>query len=208
MAQHHDGAEEESSRVGKALAGDIRSGAVDGFEDGALVTNVARGSETKTTNQTSAHVGQNVAVQVGHNQDLVVVRVGVGDHLEAGVVEKLGVELDIGEVLGDLATDIEKETIRHLHDGGFVDDADLSAANSLSVLECKAEDALGGFASNELDALNNAINNNVLNPGVFTLSVLTDENSVDSIVRCLEAGDRAAGTEVSEEVEGTTESQV
>lgn len=111
VTQHHDGAEEESGGVGQALAGNVGGGAVDGLEDGALVTNVARGGEAETTNQTGAHVGQNVTVQVGHDQDLVVVGEGVGDHLEAGVVEKLGVELDIGEVLGDLATDVEEETV-------------------------------------------------------------------------------------------------
>lgn len=208
MTQHHDGGEKKGGGVSEALAGDIRGGTVDGFEDGALVTNVAGGGKTQTTNQTGAHVGQNVTVQVGHDKNLVVVRVGVGNHLKAGVVEKLGVELDGREVLGDLASDVEEETVGHLHNGGLVNDADLGAANGLGVLEGEAENALRGLAGDELDALNDTIDNNVLDARVFTLGVLTDQDRVNAVVGGLEAGHGAAGTEVGEKVEGTAQSQV
>ena len=208
MTQHHDRGEKKGGGVGKALAGDIRSGTVDGLEDGALVTNVAGGGKTKTTNQTGAHVGQNITVQVGHDKDLVVVRVGVGNHLKAGVVEELGVELDSREVLGDLASDVEEETVGHLHDGGLVNDANLGAANGLGVLKGEAKNALGGLAGDELDALNDTVDNDVLDAGVFTLGVLTDQHRVDAVVGGLEAGHGAAGTEVGEEVEGTAQGEV
>ena len=208
MLQHHDGRKEESGRVGKGLASNIGSGTVDGFEDGALVTNVTRGGQTKTTDQTGAHVGKNVTVQVGHNQDLVVVRGGVGDDLEAGVVEKLGVELDVGELLGHVAGGVEEETVGHLHDGGLVDGADLVLANLLGVLEGVAQHALGSLAGDELDGLDNAVDDDVLDARVFSLGVLTDENGVDTIVGGLVALDGLARTDVGEEVEGTAESQV
>lgn len=208
VSQHHDGAEQQGSGVGKSLAGNIGSGTVDSLEDGALITDVARGSETQTTNQTSAHVGQNVTVQVGHDEDLVVVRERVGDHLEAGVVEKLGIELNAGEVLGNILGNVEEETVRHLHDGGLVDDADLGAANRLGLLESESEDTLGSFAGDELDALNDTIDNDVLNAGVFTLGVLSDQDGIDIVVGGLETGDGAAGSQVGEEVEGSTKSEV
>lgn len=208
VPQHHDGAEEQRSGVGEALAGNVGGGAVDSLEDGALVADVARGSETKTTDQAGAHVGQNVAVQVGHDQDLVVVGVGVGDHLQARVVEKLGVELDVREVLGDLATDVEEETVGHLHDGGLVNDADLLATDGLGVLESEAKNALAGLAGDELDALNNAINDDVLNARVLALGVLSDQDGVDVIVRGLEAGDGTARSQIGKEVEGTAQSQI
>lgn len=83
VLQHHDTAEKHSSGVGEALAGNIGGGAVDGLEDGALVTNVTGGGETETTDQTGAHIGQNVTVQVRHNEDLVVVGGRVGDDAKA-----------------------------------------------------------------------------------------------------------------------------
>lgn len=208
MSQHHDGAEQEGGRVSQSLAGNIGSGTMDSFEDGALVTDVARGSETQTTNQAGAHVGQNVTVQVGHDEDLVVVGERVGDHLEAGVVEELSIKLDAGEVLGNLLANIQEETVRHLHNGGLVDDADLGAANRLGVLESESEDTLRSFAGDELDALNNAVNNDVLNAGVFTLGVLSDQDGVNIVVWGLEAGDGAARSQVGKEVESSAEGEV
>lgn len=111
VSQHHDGTEEEGSRVGKVLASNVGSGAVDSLEDRALITNISGGGKSKATDETGAHIGQNVTVEVGHDKDLVVVRGGVSDHLEAAVVEELSVELNTGEVLGNLLGDLEEETI-------------------------------------------------------------------------------------------------
>jgi hypothetical protein len=208
VPQHHDGAEEQSGGVGEALASDIGGRAVNGLEDGALITNVAGGGKTETTNETSAHVGENVTVQVGHDEDLVVVRVGVGGHLEAGVVEELLIELDTRELLSNLTASLEEKTVGKLHDGGLVDDTDLLAANGLGVLEGEAEDALGSLAGDELDALDDTIDNDVLNARVLALGVLTDQDGVDAVVRGLEASDGAARSEVGKEVECTAEGKV
>ena len=208
VLQHHNGRQEQSSGVSKTLASNVRGGTVDSLEDGALVTDVTGGGQTKTTDQTGAHVGQNITVQVGHDKDLVVVGSGVGDDLQARVVQQLGVELDIGEVLGDVAGSVQEQTVGHLHDGGLVHDADLLLVDGLGVLEGEAENALRGLLGDKLDALNNAIDNDMLNTRVFTLGVLTDKDSVDTVVGSLVAGDGAAGTDVGEQVESTTESQV
>jgi hypothetical protein len=208
VPQHHHGAEEQSGGVGETLASDVGSGTVDGLEDGALVTNVARGSETETANQTSAHVGQNVTVQVGHDQDLVVVREGVSRHLQAGVVQQLGVELNIGELLGNIVGNLEEETVGHLHDGGLVNDTDLLATDGLGVLEGEPQNTLAGITGDELDALDDAINHDVLDTRVLALGILTDQDGVDIIVGGLVAGNRAAGSQVGKEVEGSSESKV
>jgi hypothetical protein len=181
---------------------------VDSLEDGALVTNVTRGGQTETTDQTSAHVGKNVTVQVGHDEDLVVVGGRVGGDLQAGVVQQLSVELDIREVLGDLTGSVQEQTIGHLHDGGLVHDTDLLLVDGAGVLEGEAQNPLGSLTGDELDALNDTIDDNVLNSRVFTFGVLTDQDSVDIVVGGLVACDRAAGAEVGEEVEGTTKGKV
>lgn len=208
VLQHHNTRQKKSSRVGESLASDIGSGTVDGLEDGALVTNVSGRSKTKTTNQTGAKIGENVTVKVGHDENLVVVRKRVGDHLEAGVVEELGVKLNLGILGGHLAGSVEEETVGHLHDGGLVHNAHLFLASSNGVLESEAENALGGLLGDQLDGLDNAVNNDVLDARVFALGVLTNEDSVDIVVGGLVAGDRLAGTQVGEEVECTAESQV
>lgn len=208
MSQHHNGGEEERSGVGELLASNVRGGTVDGLEDGALVTNVSGRCKTKTTDQTSAHVRENVSVQVRHNEDLVVVGQRVGNHLQAGVVEELGVELNVGVLLGQLTGGAQEQTIRHLHDGGLVDSADLLPANVAGVLEGVTQDALRGLTGDELDALDDAIDDDVLDAGVLALGVLADQDGVDVVVGGLEALDGPAGTDVGEEVEGTAERQV
>ena len=208
VLQHHDTAQQQGGRVGETLALDVGGGTVDGLEDGALVTNVTGGGETKTTDQTGAHVGQNVTVQVGHDKDLVVVGGGVGDDLQARVVQQLSVELDIGEVLGDVAGGVQEQTVGHLHDGGLVHHADLLLVDGLRVLEGEAQHTLGSLLGDELDALHHTVDNNVLNAGVFTLGVLTDQDGVDTIVGGLVASNGAARTDVGEQVEGPAQSQV
>lgn len=64
VSQHHDGAEEQRRGVRLVLAGNIGGGAVDGLEDGDLVTHVTRGGEAETADETGAHVGEDVAVQL------------------------------------------------------------------------------------------------------------------------------------------------
>src|SRR5690242_19157392 len=208
VSQHHDGGEEERSGVSELLASDIRGGSVDSLEDGALVTNVSGRCESKTTDQTGAHVGENVSVQVGHDKDLVVVGKRVGDHLQAGVVEKLSVELNVRVLPGELAGGAQEKTVRHLHDGGLVNSADLLPANVAGVLEGVAQDALRGLTGDELDGLDDAINDNVLDARVLALGVLTDQDSVNVIVGGLVALNGPAGTDVGEEVEGAAERQV
>jgi hypothetical protein len=208
VLKHHDGRKQESSGVGEVLAGNIGGRTVDSLEDGALVTNVAGRGQTKTTNETSTHIRQNVTVEVGHDEDLVVVWVRVGNHLQAGVVEQLGVKLDVRIVLGDVTGSVEEKAVRHLHNGGLVDDADLALANAVGILECKTENSLRSLPGDQLDALHDTIDDNMLNSTVFALGVLTDQDGVHVVVRSLVAGDRLAGTQVGEEVEGSAQSQV
>jgi len=208
VSQHHDGAKEERSGVGELLASNVGCRAVNSLKDGALVTNVARRGQTETTDKTSTHIRQNVSVQVGHDEDLVVVGNWVGDHLQAGVVEQLSVEVDIGEFLRHLAGGAEKQTVGHLHDGSLVHSADLLPANVAGVLEGVSQHALRGLAGDELDALHDAVNHNVLDARVFALSVLSYQDGIDVIVGCLVAGDGSAWSDVRKEVEGSAQRQV
>lgn len=208
VLQHHDTAEQKGSWVRKCLALNIGCRTVDGFEDGALVTDVSGWCQTQSSDQSSAHIRQDVSVQVRHNQNLVVVWGRIGDHLQAGVVQELCVEFDLGELLRDIPRGTEEETIGHLHDSGLVDNTNLVLSYLLSILEGESEYTLGGFPRDELDALNHTIHNHVLNAGIFTLSVLTDQHGVDVIVGCLVTGDRSARADIGEKVECSTESKV
>lgn len=129
-------------------------------------------------------------------------------NLQAGIVQKLSVKLNIREVLGHIAGSADKETIGHLHNGGLVDNANMLLVDRLGVLEAESQDTLRGLAGDQFDRLNNTVDNLVLNSRVFSLSVLANEDGVDAIVGSLEAGNRAARTDVGKQVESSTKSQV
>jgi hypothetical protein len=208
MSQHHDTGQQKSSWVCESLARDIRSGTVHSLEDRALVADVAGGSGTKTTDQASAHVGENVSVQIGDHKDLVRVRCRVGGDLHACVVEQLGIELNIREVPCHLASCCKEETVRHFHDRGLVDNADLAPVDILCILERIAKHTLGGLTCDKLDGLDHTVKDHVLDTGVFALSVFSDEDGVDIIVGRFIALDGFAWTNVGEEVERSSKCEI
>lgn len=162
MLQHHYTTQQQGSRVRETLACDIRRGTVHGFEDGALVADVAGGRQAQATDQPGAHIRQDITVQIGHHQDLVIVGRGIRDDLQAGVVEQLGVKVHFCEILADVAGRVQEQSVRHLHDCCFVYRTDLGPAYILGVLEGEPEDALRGLSGDEFDALNDAVDDHVL----------------------------------------------
>lgn len=86
--------------------------------------------------------------------------------------------------------------------------ADLLASDILCVLEGVAEDALGGFAGDKLDRLDDTVDDYMLDSTVLSLGVLSDQDGVDVVPGGLVADDALAGSNVGEEVECSAESQV
>lgn len=69
VSQHHHRAEQQRRRVGLVLAGDVRSGAVHGFEDGrAVLTDVTAGRQAQSADQTRAQIAQDITVQIRHDK--------------------------------------------------------------------------------------------------------------------------------------------
>lgn len=76
------------------------------------------------------------------------------------------------------------------------------------MLECESQDALRGLPGDQLDALHDPLDDNMLDARVLPLSVLTDQDGVDVVIGGLIPGNGAAGTNIGEEVEGAAEGQV
>jgi hypothetical protein len=85
---------------------------------------------------------------------------------------------------------------------------DAVTAGLRCVVERITGNTLRRLPGDELDGLNNTIDNFVLDTRVLALRVLTDENSVDIIIRRLVALDRHAGTNVGEKVESAAQGKV
>lgn len=208
VAEHHHGREEQGSGVGKTLALDVWGGAVDCLEDGSVATDVSGGGETQSTDETGREVRENVAVEVWHDHDAVGEGGGVLGDAEADTVEEVLVVLDVGVLLCDGTARSQEHAVRHLHDVGLVDRSDLGAARLLGVVEGVAGDALGSLVGDELDGLDDAVDDNVLDTRVLALGVFTDEDSVDVVVGGLVALDGNTRADVGEEVEGAAEGEV
>lgn len=63
------------NKIMSLQVGEIYSGVATDLAD------VARGSKPQTANETSAHVGEDITVKVGHDHDPVVIRLGVSRDL-------------------------------------------------------------------------------------------------------------------------------
>src|ERR1035441_7369369 len=61
---------EPARGVGEVLAGSARGGAVDGLEHGATLADVGRPGEAHGAGDLSRHVAEDIAVQVGHDDDV------------------------------------------------------------------------------------------------------------------------------------------
>jgi hypothetical protein len=85
---------------------------------------------------------------------------------------------------------------------------DVLLSNGLGILETKSQHALGSRARDQFNGLNDALYNLVLDARVLSLSVLTDKNSINVVVRCLVTRDGSAGTDIGEEIEGPAEGKV
>lgn len=208
VPKHHDGREQKRSRVGFVLTSNVGCGTVDGLEDGSVLANVTRRGETQTTNQTGAHVGKDIAVQVGHDHDPVSVWCRVLDDAETGTVEQVLVVSNVGVLLSNLSASVEEHSVGHSHDRCLVNGGDLVSAILLGVVESVSGDTFGSFVSDKLDGLYHTIHDLVFNAGVLSFGVFTDEHSVDVVVSGLETFDGLAWSNVRKEVEGSSEGQV
>ena len=126
VVEHEDGAHQESRGISDPLAGNVRRGAVDGFENGAFIANVAAGNNAQTANETGGKVAHHIAIEIGEQENVELLR--VDNNLHTGVVDNQFLVLDIGILFGDGAHGFKEQAIAELHDIGFVDGVNLLAA--------------------------------------------------------------------------------
>lgn len=108
----------------------------------------------------------------------------------------------------DCYKDDENNDDNDSHDVRLVDSSDTVTAVLLGVVESVASHSLRSLERNELNGLDDAIDDLMLDTRVLSLCVLTDQDSVDVVVRGLVAFDGSAWSNVGEEVKGSSEGQV
>ena len=104
-----------------------------GLKDGTVGSDIGAGGHAKAAHKTGAQVADNVAIQIGQDQNIEVV--GVLNQTHAGGVDDLVVELDIGIVGSHLASHAQEQAVSRLHDVGLVHGRHLFAAAAASILK-------------------------------------------------------------------------
>ena len=123
VSQHHHAGQQQRGGVGQVLAGDVGGSAVHRLEYRAVSADVAAGREAKTADKAGTQVREDVTIQVGHHQDVVLT--GVLHHVEAHCVQVPLLELDAGVSLSGLSTALQEQTVTHPHNVSFVNRCDL-----------------------------------------------------------------------------------
>ena len=150
VLQHQDAGEDQGGGVHLPLPLVLRGRAVGRLEDGAAVlADVRPGGDAQAADEPGAEVGEDVAVEVGQDQD--VVQLGLLHELHAHVVDDPVLEFDVGVRLGDLAADFEEEAVGELEDVRLVDARDLLPAVLPGVLEGVLDDPLAPGDGDRLD---------------------------------------------------------
>lgn len=86
VSQHHNARQKQCSGVGQAFSHEIRSGTVHRLhERQSPGTDVPTRGQTKSTNETSTEIRNNVTIEIGHDHNIKLFR--VGHKLHAGVVD-------------------------------------------------------------------------------------------------------------------------
>jgi hypothetical protein len=89
-----------------------------------------------------------------------------------------------------------------------VDGGNVQPVVGTSVLESVTGDTGRGVVGDKLDGLDDTVDDLVLDTGVLSLGVLTDDDRVDVVVGGAVTLNGTAGTDVGVEVEGATEGEV
>jgi hypothetical protein len=188
VTEEHRTRQDHGTGVGLVSALDIETDVTaTGLEDSNVTTHVATGDQTRSTNESSADIGQDTSVKVRHDHDVELLR--TGNSLHGGVVHNHVVHLQGGVVLSDLVECAAEETVGKLHDVGLVDTGDLLAVVGQGEAECEFGDTLGLGAGNDLQGLDDTGDGLVLETRVLTLGVLTDDAEVDILVASFVTGD-------------------
>jgi hypothetical protein len=115
---------------------------------------------------------------------------------------------DLRVVLRDGAEAFEEEPVRELHDVRLVDGRHLSAPLPARVLEGELRDARRGLRRDDLDALDDARHDDVLDARIQVLRVLTHDHEIEFRIPRRHVRQRPHGPQVRVEIERLAQADV
>lgn len=125
----------------------------------------------------SSQVVNDVSVEVWHDHHVELL--WLRDKLHASVVNDHGLKLDLWVLLGDVLAGAEEKSVSKLHDVGLVHSGDLLSSSLSGVVKSELGNTLSFSSRGNLEALNDTRNKLVLQAGVLSLGLLTNDHKVE-----------------------------
>lgn len=186
VVEHHHAGHNHRQRVGDPFVGDVRGRAMDGFEDGRFITDVAAGDNAQAADQSGAQIAHEIAIEIFHQQDIEMHRILYEFHA-AGVDDDFLV-IDVGIFLFvNLPGAIQEKAVGQLHDVGFVEDGDFLAMPSRGVAKGIARDARAGGPAGDFEAGDDAGDDLIFDAAVEAFGVFANDHHVDIFIARLDA---------------------
>lgn len=110
-------------------------------------------------------------------------------HLHAGVVDDHLLILDGLEVLGYFSAAFEEEAVGEFHDVSLVDDGDFLSSGEEGGLEGVAGQSNASISGDDLQTFEDSGVHFVLDSGVLSLQVVSENSDVDLVVSGLDIGE-------------------
>ena len=177
VIEHHARGPKQSGRIGDVPACDIRRAAVYGFKHGIFAAQVGAGHQSQPADQPAGQIGEDVAVQVRHDQHVILL--GMLHQLHAHVVHDPVVCRDIGIFGSDLLEDGEKQPVAHLQDVGLMHTGHASAVIGPRIGKGVADDALAGAARDDLRRMHGVFIDLFFYADIEIFGVLAEGDDVD-----------------------------
>src|SRR6266480_762028 len=188
MPHQHRRRQNKCCRVSLVFAFDVKADVTaSGFEDCDFPTHIATRNDARTSDEASANVGQDAAVQVGHDHDVELLWSRYALH--RGIVDDHVVCFQSRVIFCDLLECVSEETVGKLHDIGLVYAGDLPPIVRQSEGEGELGDSLRFCPCYDLERLDDAAYRLMLEAGIFAFGVLADNTEVNILVSGFVAGD-------------------
>ena len=187
VVEHHANRTDQGTGIcvmTAAMGHQIWRGTMDRFKQGVLIADIGGGSGTQTSLMLGSHIGDNVAIQVGEDDNLnALVKIGI-HHLGGHSIHQTLLNLDFRILLSNLADCLDEVAVSQLDDVCLGDDGYIFLTGFPGVLKGCPGNALATLSRLHLEIHGQILVdlNALVAPDVLAFDVLAEEGPVDPFV--------------------------
>ena len=143
-------------------------------------TEVCRGHDAESAHQACTEIRHDVSVQIGQQQHVELLR--LHHEMHARGIDDAVVLRDIRIMRRDVLHALEEEPVAHLHDVRLVHGRDAFSAMAARVVEREFRNARRRLERDDLQALDHARHDLVLEAGIEILGVLAHDHEIHALI--------------------------